>query len=90
MRNSSGFYHVYMVKVKNKSNKKGYKIMWEYSIKDNLIKDKIRANNLQILKIKVLDKGYLWGIVDVEKAKKSATKCNNDIKLLVGRYGEQL
>ena len=87
MTNNSGFYNVSRVKTKNK---KKHKLMWQYRIHNKIIKDKITAPSLQLLKIRVLDKGYLWGIVDLEKAKKSAKQSNVDLKYLVGKYGKQL
>ena len=87
MKNNSGFYNVSRIKTKNK---KKHKLMWKYSINNKMIKDTITAPNLQLLKIRVLDKGYLWGIVDLEQAEKSAKQCNVNIKYLVGKYGEQL
>lgn len=85
--NNSGFYHVSRITTKNK---KRHKKMWQYQIKNQVVQDKITAPTLQLLKIRVLEKGYLWGIIDIEQAKKSAKQSNVDIKYLVGKYGEQL
>ena len=87
MANNSGFYNVSRIKTKNK---KKHKLMWQYQINNRMIKDVIKAPSLQLLKIRVLDKGYLWGIIDLEKAEKSAKQSNVHIKYLVGKYGIQL
>ena len=87
MVNNSGFYNVSRVKTKNK---KKHKTMWQYQINNRIIKDKLTAPSLQLLKIRVLDKGYLWGITDLEQAEKSAKQSHIDLKYLVGQYGEQI
>lgn len=87
MTNNSGFYNVSRIKVKNKGKEKR---MWQYSINNKLTKDTIRTPTLHLLKIRVLDKGYLWGITDLEQAKKSAKQSNVDIRYLTGQYGKQI
>ena len=87
MTNNSGFYNVSRIRTKNK---KKHKLMWQYQVNNRMIKDKLTAPSLQLLKIRVLDKGYLWGITDLEQAKKSAKQSNIDLKYLVGKYGVQL
>lgn len=84
---SSGFYNVSRITTKNK---KKHKKMWQYQVKNKIVQDRITAPTLQLLKIRVLEKGYLWGITDLEQAEKSAKQSNVEIKYLVGKYGEQL
>ena len=85
--NNSGFYNVSQIKTKNK---KKHKKMWQYQVNNKIVQDKITAPTLHLLKLRVLERGYLWGITDLEQAKKSAKTSNIDIKYLVGKYGEQL
>lgn len=87
MTNNSGFYNVSRIKTKNK---KKHKRMWQYQINNKIVRDRIVAPTLQLLKLRVLEKGYLWGITDKEQAEKSAKQSNVDIKYLVGKYGEQI
>lgn len=85
--NNSGFYNVSRI---NTKNKKKHKKMWQYQVKNKIVQDRITAPTLQLLKLRVLEKGYLWGITDLEQAEKSAKQSNVEIKYLVGKYGEQL
>lgn len=81
--NNTGFYNVSRVKT---GNKKKHKMMWQYQVKNKLVQDKIVEPSLQLLKLRVLERGYLWGVIDIEQAEKSAKKSNIDLKYLFGRY----
>lgn len=86
MTNNSGFYNVSRIKTKNKNK---HKRMWQYQINNKIVRDKIIAPTLQLLKLRVLEKGYLWGITNYELAEKSAKQSNVEIKYLIGKYGIQ-
>lgn len=86
MANNSGFYNVSRISTKNK---KKHKKMWQYQIKNKIVNDRIVAPTLHLLKLRVIEKGYLWGITDYELAKKSAKQSNIEIKYLIGKYGVQ-
>lgn len=62
---------------------------YKYQIRNRLINDSIMSNNILELKRKVIEKGYLWGIINKEEAQEIAKKDNIKPKDLQGRYGEQ-
>lgn len=62
---------------------------YKYQIRNRLINDSIMSNNILELKRKVIEKGYLWGIINTEEAQEIAKKDNIKPKDLQGRYGKQ-
>lgn len=91
MSNQTGFYRVsradYKYKTKNGTKTK---IKWVYQVNNNLITKQIKSDNLIKLKMKVLEEGFMWGIVDLEKAEKTALLGRCNIKDLQGKYGIQI
>ena len=72
-------------KVKTKGMKKGYR--YAYQMNNELVKVDIRRKNIMDLKKEVLERGLLWGITDLEKAKQTAIENETNIYALEGRYG---
>ncbi len=79
---STGLYRVY--KIDYEENKP---VRWSYRIHNKLVKKEIYDKDLLNLKKRVSDAGFLWGIVDLESALKTADEVGCDIELLEGRYG---
>ena len=73
-------------KVKSKNMKKGYR--YAYQINNELVHVDIRKAHIMDLKKAVLEKGLLWGITDLEKAKQTAIENETNIYALAGRYGK--
>lgn len=91
MSNKSGFYRVHRQKAISKTLQGDKtKYYWEYRVENKLIKKSFKSKKLILLKVKVLEAGLSWGIIDLEKAKESAKKDRADIKDLQGRYGIQI
>ncbi|WP_295721508.1 hypothetical protein [uncultured Methanobrevibacter sp.] len=65
-------------------------IRWSYRVHNKLVKKEIYDKDLLNLKKRVLDAGFLWGIVDVENALKTADEMGCNIKELEGRYGVKI
>ena len=91
-KNKTGFYRVsqstYSYHKKNGRTIK--QIRWIYQVNNDLMKKKVQAKTLILLKMKVLENGLVWGITDLEQAKESAKISKCDIKDLQGKYGIQL
>lgn len=91
MGNKTGFYRVHRQKTISKTlqgDKEKY--YWMYRVENELVTKTIKNKRLIVLKLKVLEQGLNWGIIDMEKAKKSAKIDKTDIKDLQGRYGLQV
>ena len=81
---STGLYNVSHITINNKYN------YYEYKVRNRLTNTVIREKNPLILKMKVLEAGLLWGIVDIDDAIKVAKKHHIEVGLLQGRYGKQV
>ena len=79
--NQSGFFRVSIAKRKN--NK-----YFKYQIRNELIHKEIIKKDIYELKQIVEEYGFLWGIIDLKKAKDNKQKYN--LKALQGRYGKQI
>lgn len=91
MANNTGFYRVHRQKYKTQTLKgEKTKYQWVYKVDNELVKKTIKSKRLIILKLKVIEQGLVWGIIDLEKAKESAKKDKSNIKDLQGTYGERL
>ena len=91
MANQTGFYRVHRQKTTSKTlqgDKEKY--YWMYRVENELVKKTIRNKKLILLKLKVIEQGLDWGIIDLEKAKKSAKIDKTNIKDLQGKYGIQI
>lgn len=75
---ATGFYRV--LKIKN--NGKEY---YKYKINNKLVKKEFVRSDIFKLKEAVQNAGFLWGIIDLEEAKKNTD--GYSIGLLQGRYG---
>lgn len=78
---ATGFYRV----LKIKQNGKEY---YKYKINNKLIKKEFVRRDMRDLQRAVENAGFLWGIIDLEEAKKNTDGYN--IGLLQGRYGIQI
>lgn len=58
-----------------------------YAIRNELVHDKITSKNLLKLKNEVENKGYLWGITEMDKAISIANETELQIEDLQGKYG---
>ena len=91
MANKSGLYRVTQTSYSYKTSKgTKRKMRWRYQVKNELLDIELTSNNLLKLKMKVLEAHLDWGIIDLEKAKKSASIDGCDIKDLQGKYGIQV
>lgn len=61
---------------------------YKYSVRNKLVKKELMANDMKKLKDKVESHGFLWGIIDKEKAEKHTG--DYKLKALQGRYGIQI
>ena len=78
---ATGFYRV----LKIKQNGKEY---YKYKINNKLIKKEFVRSDILDLRRAVQNAGFLWGITDLEEAKKNTN--GYSIGLLQGRYGIQI
>ncbi len=91
MSNQTGFYRVHREKTISKTLQGDKtKYYWMYRVENELVKKTIRNKKLILLKLKVIEQGLNWGIIDMNKAKKSAEIDNCNIKDLQGKYGIQV
>ena len=79
--NQTGFFRVSI-------QKKGDNRYYKYQIRNRLIKKEIVSKDIMDLKNKVEKYGFLWGIINKEKAEKHSQKYK--LKALQGKYGEQI
>lgn len=79
---STGLYRVY--KIDYFEDKP---IRWSYRVHNKLVKKEIYDKDLLNLKKRVLEAGFLWGIVDLKNALKTAEEIGCNIKELEGKYG---
>ena len=77
----TGFYRVL---IHHKNNKEYFK----YQIRNKLIKKEFVRNDIYDLKQAVEKAGFLWGIIDKEKANNYKGKYN--LQTLQGKYGIQI
>lgn len=91
MKNNTGLYRVSQTSYSYKTSK-GIKkrIRWKYQVNNELLKVELTSNDLLKLKIKVLEANLDWGIIDLEKAKKTALLGECNLKDLQGQYGKQI
>ena len=81
--NNTGLFRV--SRIKNGNLKKGFR--YSYQIHNDLVDMDIRRTDIMDLKRVVLERGLLWGITDLEKAKQTAIENETNIYALTGRYG---
>ena len=81
MGNQTGFFRVTIAKRRDK-------LYFKYQIRNELVKKEIIKKDIFELKEIVESYGFLWGIVDINKAIKYKGKYS--IKNLQGEYGEQV
>lgn len=84
--NNTGFFRV--SKTKCKRCKSGYR--YAYQINNDLVHADIRKTTLVALKKSVIEKRFLWGITDMEKAINTANETDEPLCKLEGKYGKKL
>lgn len=77
----TGFFRVTIAK---RNDNKYYK----YQIRNRLVHKEIIAKDIMDLKRKVEKYGFLWGIIDIQKAQKNSG--DYKLKALQGKYGEKV
>lgn len=83
---NTGLYRVNRIKSKNV--KKGYR--FAYQLTNELLHADIRRMDLLDLKQEVMNRGLLWGIVEMDNAIATANEEAIDVRELEGRYGEKM
>ena len=81
MGNQTGFFRVSIAKRRDKE-------YFKYQIRNELVKKEIIKKDIYELKEQVEAYGFLWGIVDIDKA--IQYKGQYSIKTLQGDYGIQV
>lgn len=77
---NTGFYRVFKV---NQHNTDYFK----YQIRNKLVEKEIMRKDILELKEAVEEAGFLWGIIDIDKAQENQGKYN--LEALQGKYGIQ-
>lgn len=77
----TGFFRVTIAK---RNDNKYYK----YQIRNRLVHKEIIAKDIMDLKRKVEKYGFLWGILDIQKAQENSG--DYKLKALQGKYGEKV
>ena len=79
--NQTGFFRVSIAKRRNKN-------YFKYQIRNELVRKEIIRKDIYELKEAVEKYGFLWGIIDINKAIEYKGKYS--IKILQGDYGERI
>lgn len=79
----TGFFRVTRIN----NPRSGFLLYYEYTIDTPLVFKKIKAHKLLDLKIKVQNKGFLWGVIDENLAKHTCYSQNEPLFQLYGHYG---
>lgn len=77
----TGFYRT---TIQRRDNKQYYK----YTINNKIVFKEITRKDIMELKKEVEKQGFLWGIVDIQKAQENSG--NYKLKALQGKYGKKV